>query len=353
MLACLLGMASKEVMVSAPLIVLLFDRTFLAGSFGEAWRRRYGVHSALAGTWLLLGWLVIVAGNRGGSAGFDAGGVSSWAYLCTQFGAIVHYLNLSVWPHRLLFDYGPDTAAVTYAIVPDAMLVGVLGLATIVALWRWPKMGFLGAWFFAILAPTSSIVPVATQIAAEHRMYLPLAAVVTGVIFGGYTACWVLACRGLLSPRMAGVFGVCVATAVALTLGSLTYRRNADFHSDLSIWQDTVRKSAPQCPHPQQFGDRFWSRRDGSTTPCSITRSRWKSSPGTWTRTTIWQLCWRITDGLTRPSPSIGKRWPSSPILREPCAGLGEIMVARAIRQGNLAIPKGAGDSTRSWNGSQ
>jgi Flp pilus assembly protein TadD len=249
-LACLLGMASKEVMVSAPLIILLFDRTFLAGSFGEAWRRRYGVHLALAGTWLLLGWLVIVAGNRGGSAGFDAGGVSSWAYLCTQFGAIVRYLNLSVWPHRLLFDYGPDTAAVTSAIVPDAMLVGVLGLATIVALWRWPKMGFLGAWFFAILAPTSSIVPVATQIAAEHRMYLPLAAVVTGVIFGGYTACWVLACRGWLSPRMAGVFGICVATAVALTLGSLTDRRNADFHSDLSIWQDTVRK-APRSARAQ------------------------------------------------------------------------------------------------------
>ena len=65
-LACLLGMASKEVMVSAPLIVLLYDRTFLAGSFREAWRRRCGLYLALAGTWLLLGWLVISTGNRGG-----------------------------------------------------------------------------------------------------------------------------------------------------------------------------------------------------------------------------------------------------------------------------------------------
>ena len=39
-LACLLGMATKEVMVSAPLIVLLYDRTFLAGSFRAAWRQR-------------------------------------------------------------------------------------------------------------------------------------------------------------------------------------------------------------------------------------------------------------------------------------------------------------------------
>ena len=45
--ACLLGMATKEVMATAPLIVLLYDRTFLAGSFREAWRRRYGLYLAL------------------------------------------------------------------------------------------------------------------------------------------------------------------------------------------------------------------------------------------------------------------------------------------------------------------
>ena len=49
--ACLLGMATKEVMATAPVIVLLYDRTFLAGSFREAWRRRYGLYLALAATW--------------------------------------------------------------------------------------------------------------------------------------------------------------------------------------------------------------------------------------------------------------------------------------------------------------
>ena len=41
-----------------------------------------------------------------------------------------------------------------------------------------PRLGFLGAWFFVILAPSSSVVPVAGQTIAEHRMYLPLAAVI-------------------------------------------------------------------------------------------------------------------------------------------------------------------------------
>jgi len=37
---CALGMATKEVMVSAPLMVLLTNRFCFAGSFIEAWRRR-------------------------------------------------------------------------------------------------------------------------------------------------------------------------------------------------------------------------------------------------------------------------------------------------------------------------
>ena len=51
--ACALGMATKETMVSAPVIVLLFDRTFVAGSFAEAWRQRWRYHGSLAATWLL------------------------------------------------------------------------------------------------------------------------------------------------------------------------------------------------------------------------------------------------------------------------------------------------------------
>ncbi len=99
-------MATKEVMVSAPLLVLLYDRTFVAGSFREAWRRRRGLHLALAATWLLLVGLVASTGwDRSGSSGF-AVGIAPWAYWLTQFEAVTRYLWLSVWPHPLVLDYG-------------------------------------------------------------------------------------------------------------------------------------------------------------------------------------------------------------------------------------------------------
>src|SRR5262249_38811020 len=46
-LTCALGMASKEVMVVTPVLVLLYDRTFTSGSFAEAWRRHRRRHLAL------------------------------------------------------------------------------------------------------------------------------------------------------------------------------------------------------------------------------------------------------------------------------------------------------------------
>src|SRR5207244_11639066 len=50
---CLLGMAAKEVMYAAPLLVLLHDRTFFAGTFREALRRRPWFYAGLAATWVL------------------------------------------------------------------------------------------------------------------------------------------------------------------------------------------------------------------------------------------------------------------------------------------------------------
>ncbi|MEN6452589.1 MAG: tetratricopeptide repeat protein [Thermoguttaceae bacterium] len=248
-IACLFGMATKETMVSAPLMLLLYDRAFVAGSFAEAWRRRRWLYAALAATWCLLAWLVVSTGNRGGTAGLGAG-VGPWQYLCTQFVAIVHYLRLCFWPQPLVFDYGHLTIDDARAIVPCAIVVVLLGGATLVALWRWPKAGFLGAAFLALLAPTSSIVPVATQTIAEHRMYLPLAAVATAVLAAVYL---VGRCFQRGTALLRGVAALLVALTVA-GLGTLTYHRNADYRTGLAIWQDTAEKASGNWRAHNNFG---------------------------------------------------------------------------------------------------
>jgi len=228
-LACLLGMACKEVMVSAPLIVLLYDRTYVAGSFRESFRQRWRFYMALAATWALLAWLVASTTSRGGSAGF--GTAVTWGeYGLIQCQAIVHYLRLAFWPQPLVFDYGIVEVRNLSTVAPQALLLAALLAATIFALRRVSALGVLGAWFFLILAPSSSIMPVATQTIAEHRMYLPLAAVAVG----GVIALHALVRRPAVTAA--------IAVALALPLGWATARRNTDYRSEFSIWNDSASK---------------------------------------------------------------------------------------------------------------
>ena len=225
--ACLAGMASKEVVVSAPLIVLLYDRAFLAGSFRRAWIERGRVYAGLAATWLLLLVLVIRAGSRGGSAGF--GTEVAWLdYALTQLQALPHYLRLSLWPDPLVFDYGTGVVRYFVDVAWQGGVVLLLAVGAAIALWQNTWVGFLGAWFFAVLAPSSSVVPVVTQTMAEHRMYLALAALAMLVVLG--------------LQAVAGRRSVAIVAGLGLLLGWGTVRRNEDYRSAEALWRDTAVK---------------------------------------------------------------------------------------------------------------
>jgi tetratricopeptide (TPR) repeat protein len=227
---CAMGMATKEVMVTAPLMALLYDRTFLAGSFSRALRERWRLYAGLAATWIMLAALVHAAGNRGGTAGYNAG-ISVHDYARTQLAVVAHYLLLVVWPKELVLDYGWPIAHGWGEVGWSGALMAALAVGSIVALVCKPWLGFLGAWFFGILLPSSSFVPVVTEVAAEHRMYLPLMAPIALAVVGA----WVLTRRHGLA------WLVWASAALAITMGTWrTLDRNAEYHSGLRIWQLTV-----------------------------------------------------------------------------------------------------------------
>jgi tetratricopeptide (TPR) repeat protein len=225
--ACAAGMATKEVMVSAPLIVFLFDRTFVAGSFRKALAHRWRLHVSLAATWLILASLMVGSGGRGGTAGFSLP-VSPVEYAITQVGAVIHYLRLAFWPHPLVFDYGGTVLVKNLSTVwPQAVLLVVLIAGSLLALKRNHALGFAGACFFAILAPSSSIVPVADTM-FEHRVYLPLAAVIA------------ILCAAVFQKLP--IKSLLLFALIAAALGVGTARRNHTYSSELALWSDTVAK---------------------------------------------------------------------------------------------------------------
>lgn len=237
-LACGLGMGSKPVMVTVPLLALLYDRVFLAGSFKAALRLRRGLYVGLSLTWVLLAVLLTnLTRVPEPNAGFGFKEISPLAYALTQPGVILHYLRLSLWPHPLVFDYAWPVARTLEAILVPSLIIGWFVLATLWALRRQPPLGFLGAWFFVTLAPTSSVIPI-EDVAFEYRMYLPLAAVVSLVVLGG----WELLRRSSLPGRLPEGLAMSIVTAIALTFGIMTVQRNADYRSELALWSDVVAK---------------------------------------------------------------------------------------------------------------
>ncbi|HEY3934033.1 MAG TPA: tetratricopeptide repeat protein [Gemmatimonadales bacterium] len=250
--ASLLGMGSKEVMVTAPLMVALYDRAFRIEAWRElrapALRARGWFYAALWATVLLLVALMMSA-PRGNSAGFH-GGITWYQYLYTQAWAIARYLRLVFWPSGLSLDYGASPIT-GWQGVPGAILVVFLGALTLAA-WRrvnrWGWCAFLGSWIFLILAPSSSVVPIATEIAAERRMYLPLAAVLVLAFVGVASLLdWIAADRRRGMPsvpvplsRATVRTALIGGAALVIVLVVLTMQRSRLYRDPEAIWHNAI-----------------------------------------------------------------------------------------------------------------
>jgi tetratricopeptide (TPR) repeat protein len=236
---CAAGMACKESMVTAPVMVALFDRVFV-GAPALRKIRRTRLYVGLAATWLLLAGFV-ESGTRT-TAGFDTA-VSPWTYLLNQAPTLLMYLRFAFWPRNLVLDYGIPRPLTLADVWLPLVLVCAMAAAVLWLLVRRPHMGFLGAWFFITLAPTSSIVPIATEVGADRRMYIPLAALIVLMVLGVYRV-WKthVAKRG-------DVIGAASVVCVCVLLAASTVQRNAEYASNLSVLQTTVARH----PHARSY----------------------------------------------------------------------------------------------------
>lgn len=243
--ACLAGAATKPVIASAPILVLLYDRTFVSGAFLPALRRSWGLYAGLALSWIAVAGLTLAYPDPV-SAGFSVPRFTPWQYALTQCAVLTHYLALALWPARLCLDYSWPPATSLAQVWPQALLLIALIGGTLWLTWRRSPLGFAGMWFFLILAPTSSFVPLADA-CFEHRMYLSLAALITL----GVALAWRLITLGVdrlstedeRSRRRRRTVALMLFALVFLPLSLRTHLRNQDYRSEVDIWRDATRNS--------------------------------------------------------------------------------------------------------------
>jgi tetratricopeptide (TPR) repeat protein len=227
--ACVLGCLTKEIVVTAPIVVLLLDRCLVAGSFRDAVRLRWRVHVSLAACWALLALAVAsVPGNP--SQGFSLHNLSALEYARSELGVLIYYLRLSIWPWPLCIDYYDWPVAKSLAdVAPQAAAVAALAVFAVVALVRRPPIGFLAASFFVLLAPTSTILPLMNELVAERRMYLPLAALIV-----------LAAAAGIRALRGRGAWALALGAIPVALWSGVTIARIHQMRSSIALFEQTV-----------------------------------------------------------------------------------------------------------------
>ncbi len=180
-LAAWLGSFTKEIIATVPLTVIALDVLVVTRDWRKALRQHWGFYLSLLTSWLPLGVCMWASKSRDGTIGYDMG-VSLQGHLQTQVWAFARYLRLAVWPRPLIFDYGDRFVASDLgAVLAAAVVLVAFGTLMSWLLVRRSPWAFPGVALCLLLAPTS-VIPIATQTVAEHRMYLASACVITMLV---------------------------------------------------------------------------------------------------------------------------------------------------------------------------
>jgi hypothetical protein len=251
------GLASKEMAVTLPGLLLLLDVTVRRDGEGDLVRRLRAslpVYLVLGAT--LAGYLVVrlsVLGVWTGEAA-QAGlrSLGTGGRLLAALAVWPHYLRLLVAPAELSMDYQPgvlvpstgvDAAVVAGALILLAVVAGAVALAR-----GRPVLALALGWFFVAVLPVSNLVVRADVMLAERTLYLPSVGLAIGV------AGLVPILRAAGEPRALRLGGA-VGLAVLLALAGRTVTRNP-------TWTDTptaIRTLAME--HPESYRAlRVWGR---------------------------------------------------------------------------------------------
>jgi Flp pilus assembly protein TadD len=129
-------------------------------------------------------------------------------------------------------------------------------------LFRRNPAAYAGAWCFLILAPTSSFLPLPTEIATERRMYLPLMGIVALGVMMGYRLVQSVRQRAKFPPRTVTYAGATLLAVLVVAEVQATLWRNEDYKDPLGMWADVVAHRPRNARAYNNLGREFFDRGD-------------------------------------------------------------------------------------------
>lgn len=266
LVAFFLALLSKEMTVTLPLVIFLYNLCFdelpRQGRWWDVVRARLGramveslpylvvVVLYLMIRLLALGFLI----TSGEEMTESLQGFSSLrtigATLLLLAKTVALDLRLLVVPfplnaHRLVSDLASNFGLTAWLAL--LAIVAVLALS-VLALRRAPAYAFAGLFFFVTILPVSGWLSIGDFV-AERFLYIPSLAVCLAAT---------LLCTALWRRRR--TWGLALTLLIALPWAALTVRRNADWRDGLTFWSQTAAASPRSTIAHNHLGLEFWYR---------------------------------------------------------------------------------------------
>jgi tetratricopeptide (TPR) repeat protein len=263
--SAVLAMKTKQTAFTLPVIVCLYEIMF----FDDSWRKRIYHLFPFFLTMLIIPVTLIDVNNKPlgelmsdvGEATRDLSDLSRQVYLFTQLRVIVTYIRLIFLPVNLNLDYDYP---LYYSLFDPAVFLSFLFLSILLgtgvylllrnrhAAINTRVVAFGIFWFFITLSVESSVIPIAETI-FEYRIYLPSIGLILSVI----TSLFLWADSITFRRVKAGVELSCGLTVIVLVLAGMTYIRNTVWNSEISLWEDTVKKSPAKARAINNLGNAY------------------------------------------------------------------------------------------------
>jgi tetratricopeptide (TPR) repeat protein len=235
-LSGLLAIGSKEIAVTLPLFIFLYEWYFFQDLRWDWLKRRL----IWLGAILLLGVFIVYLYFLGANpiekimSGYDDFNFSMSQRVLTEFRVVVYYLTRLIYPHpsRLNLDHEFGVSRSLFDPLSTFLcllfIIGCISLAVLVAR-RQRMVSFSILWFFGNLVIESSVIPL--ELVYEHRNYLP--SMMVCLLF-------VVLIHWILKRE---TFAAVVLAGIVALFSFWTFERNEVWRSDLTLWSDAARKS--------------------------------------------------------------------------------------------------------------
>lgn len=246
----LAGMFTKELVITLPLAIIVYELCFFKIQAGLKWKKILPFFIVSLIIPLTMAVTNSINFREMKKVSEYTPNMHPWNYLLTQFKVMITYLRLLFLPlkQNLDYDYPIAKTLLEPATMFSFLLLLIILVIAIRIFYKYRLVAFSVFWFFLILLPESSVIPI-NDVIVEHRLYLPML---------GYSIFLVSLLHYIVKNK---TLRVIILILIIQGYAFMTYSRNSVWQDEIILGKDIVRKSPKKARAYVHLGTAYMRKR--------------------------------------------------------------------------------------------